>query len=254
MFQIIQKTIGEVPLLEVVKEELRNEELPTVIFYHGWTSHKESVLVQGYELAKRGIRAILPEAYMHGERSQSAQSTQDNTVFWEVVTHNLKEVNMIREKYISQNLSDAEKFGISGLSMGGITTSAMLTQFDWIHLAAILMGNTSPVDFSNWLLSSKWTDGYENMDGLLTEKIKNQLNAISLSEQPEKIAGKSVYFWHGTKDELVPFEQTKQFIEQIKDEPYARNISFTIGSGHGHKVPYEIAVSMAEFFKDSFEG
>lgn len=252
MFQIIQKTIGEIPLLEVVQEELKDKKLPTVIFYHGWTSHKESVLVLGYELAKRGMRAILPEAHLHGERNKIVQSTQDNTVFWEVVTQNLKEVSLIKEEYVSKNLSDADKFGISGLSMGGITTSAMLTQFDWIHSAAILMGNTSPVEFSKWLLSSKWTDGYENMDGLLTQKIKDQLNSISLSEQPEKIAGKPVYFWHGTKDELVPFKQTEQFIDRIKDEPYAENISFTIGTGHGHKVPYEISVAMAEFFKESF--
>ena len=69
MFQIIQKTIGEVPLLEVVKEELRNEELPTVIFYHGWTSHKESVLVQGYELAKRGIELSYRSIYAWRKKS-----------------------------------------------------------------------------------------------------------------------------------------------------------------------------------------
>ncbi|WP_208558744.1 dienelactone hydrolase family protein [Marinilactibacillus kalidii] len=252
MFQIIQKTIGEIPVLEVVKDEWKNESLPTVIFYHGWTSHKESVLVQGYELAKRGIRAILPEAYMHGERMDNMQQNQDPSLFWKVITQNLKEVSMIRDYYLSENLSQPEKFGISGLSMGGITTSAMLTQFDWIHSAAILMGNPSPVAFSKWLLTSKWYDGYENVDGLITGEAEKQLNHISLIKQPEKIAGKSVYFWHGTKDELVPFEQTEAFIQGIKDEPYAKNISFSIGSGHGHKVPYEIAVEMAAFFEKSF--
>ncbi|WP_225744204.1 dienelactone hydrolase family protein [Marinilactibacillus sp. Marseille-P9653] len=252
MFQIIQKTINEIPILEVVKEDLINEEIPTVIFYHGWTSHKESVLVQGYELAKRGIRAILPEAYMHGERVQATDNPQDHTVFWRVVSQNLKEVSDIRNDYLSKGLSDPEKFGISGLSMGGITTSAMLTQFDWIHSAAILMGNPSPIEFSKWLLTSKWYDGYESVDGLINDEMKRQLDTISLKEQPQKLAGKPVYFWHGTKDELVPFEQTEVFIEMIKDEPYAENISFSIGSGHGHKVPYEIAVEMAKFFAKSF--
>lgn len=252
MFQIIQKTINDIPILEVVKEDLINEEIPTVIFYHGWTSHKESVLVQGYELAKKGIRAILPEAYMHGERVQAAGKPQDHTVFWKVISQNLKEVSDIRKDYLSKGLSDPERFGISGLSMGGITTSAMLTQFDWIHSAAILMGNPSPIEFSKWLLTSKWYDGYESVDGLINDEMKRQLDTISLKEQPQKLAGKPVYFWHGTKDELVPFEQTEAFIEMIKNESYAENISFSIGSGHGHKVPYEIAVEMAEFFSKSF--
>lgn len=252
MYQIIQKSIGGIPLLEIVQEELKDQPIPTVLFYHGWTSHKESVLVHGYELAKRGIRAILPEAYMHGERFDPNHSLNDNTIFWQVVFHNLQEVQMIRDHYLEQNLSDPDRFGISGLSMGGITTSAMLTQFDWIHSAAVLMGNTNPYAFSKWLLHSNWYSGNENIDGLLSQKVKDQLTAVSLSDQPEKINGRPVYFWHGTQDELVPFGQTEQFIQQIKDESYAENISFTIGSGHGHKVPYDISASMAEFFKKSF--
>ncbi|PJH64160.1 hydrolase, partial [Salmonella enterica subsp. enterica serovar Enteritidis] len=85
MVVIKQKMIHNIPILELVDDSIENKELPTVVFFHGWTNIKESVLVNGFELAKRGMRAILPEAYLHGERDKTGHATDDNIIFWEVV-------------------------------------------------------------------------------------------------------------------------------------------------------------------------
>ena len=47
MVKVNEKSIQDIPILEVVKEE--NMELPLllVIFYHGWRSNKELVTLSG---------------------------------------------------------------------------------------------------------------------------------------------------------------------------------------------------------------
>lgn len=251
MILIKQKTIQEIPVLELVLKEKEKEALPTVIFYHGWTSNKEAVLVNGYELAKKGIRAILPESYLHGERDHTGKGIDSHHVFWDVISHNLQEFPLLYEHYVKEDLADPERFGASGLSMGGITTCALLTQFDFIKVAVILMGSPSPIPFTKWLLTSRWSEAYSREDMPDPNQVQTaleQLYSISLDEFPEKIAGRPVHFWHGTEDDLVPFHLTEAFIERISMHPYAQNVSFSVGHGHGHKVPYKVSVQMAEYF------
>src|SRR5699024_7431300 len=161
MISIKSTTVAGLPLLEIAPSGQEMNLLPTVVFYHGWTSSKESSLVNGYELAKKGYRALLPDAYLHGERKNDDSLTVKETVFWDVVTKSLRELPGLRDHYVEAGLSDPDRFGVAGLSMGGITTCAALTQFPWIKSAVVLMGSPDPVAFSKWLLSSTWVDGVE---------------------------------------------------------------------------------------------
>lgn len=255
MIQIKQKTIQDIPLLELVDDSIENEELPTVVFFHGWTNVKESVLVNGFELAKRGMRALLPEAYLHGERDETGHATDDNLIFWEVVAHNLQELPIILDDYLNKSMIDQNRIGVTGLSMGGITTSAALTQYNWIKAAVVLMGSPSPIPFSKWLLESNHYasvsagDILNNPDIDIDQTVE-KLKEISLDVYPERINSRPVHFWHGTMDEEVPFELTEQFIQAHTNDTYGKNITFTIGEGVPHKVPYDISVKMAEYFKN----
>lgn len=253
MISIKEVTIAGVPLLEIVAEEKEAHQLPTVFFYHGWTSVKESVLVNGYELAKRGFRALLPDAYLHGERA-TAETTRGNMDFWDVVVHNITEITAIKDHYVHNQLTDPEKIGVSGLSLGGITTNAMLTQFPWIKAAGVLMGTPSPIDFSKWILQSPWTEGldFEISEAQIEEAVE-PLKNISLDLQPEKIAGRPVYYWHGTNDDLVPYSLTDSFIKQIQGKPYAANVQFETTVGGIHKVPYDVSTEMADFFEQQLK-
>lgn len=242
--------INGLPVLEVFPSDKEFDTLPTVVFYHGWTSQKESAMINGYELAKRGFRALLPESYLHGERKSDSTAVQNNIDFWDVVIHNLREVSPLIEAYQAKGLVDENRIGIAGLSMGGITTSAALTQYPWIKAAAVLMGSPSPILFSKWLLDSKWAK--ETTVDLSEEKINEitaPLESISLNAKPEKIAEKPLYFWHGTEDDLVPYALTKSFYDKIKHEEYAKNVYLQTTVGGTHKVPYTVSVEMASFFE-----
>lgn len=252
MITVTETKIKNIPILEVVKEDEKNEDLPLVIFYHGWTSCKESVLVHGYELAKRGFRAILPDALYHGERKKSLNDQEAVMEFWPIIVNSLNELPEIKEHY-KKMYQKEPKIGVAGLSMGGMTVSALLTKYDWIKAATIQMGSIDPSGFSRWLVQSQEILEASNeqalKDTIDLDQLYQQLDMISLAQQPESIDGRPVHFWHGTNDAIVPFAPTFEFYEQIKEQPFANKVDFSVTKGGSHHVPHKEKVDMALFFE-----
>jgi len=255
MVIIKNERIENIPVLELFSKGKENEALPFVIFYHGWESRKERVLEYGYTLADQGFRVILPEAWNHGERAPLSNKERNALDFWEVVVQNVKEWPIISEYYIKQKKVRDDKVAVGGLSMGGITVSALLTQYETIHSAVVLMGSPAPTEFSKWLLKNYKIDGialYDILDHNEVERKLSKLHTISLAKQPEKIANRPVYFWHGTEDPTVPIHLTENFIKNIQEEPYSQRLTFEKSEGVKHAVPREIILRTAEFFKRNF--
>ena len=46
------------------------------IFLHGFTSAKEHNLHYAYNLAKKGIRVLLPDAHLHGVREENLDEVE----------------------------------------------------------------------------------------------------------------------------------------------------------------------------------
>ena len=115
------------------------------------------------------------------------------------------------------------------------------------------MGTPAPKEFSLWILKNNTVEGvqaYDLIDKQVIEKQLEELAPISLSLQPQKIAYRPVYFWHGQLDPIVPFHLTKSFIDEIKNEAFSENIVFDVSENVGHEVPQTISKKMAEFFKE----
>ena len=85
-----KRTVGNIPLLEVVAEDKIYEPLPLVIYYHGWQTAKELVLTQGRKLAAKNFRVLLPDATNHGERKTKTSEIPSLT-FWDSIQTNLYE-------------------------------------------------------------------------------------------------------------------------------------------------------------------
>lgn len=247
MIVIKKRVIETIPVLEVVASEYENKPIPLVIFYHGWTSVKERVLSHGYELAKQGIRAILPDAIYHGERQGKSDFTKVD--FWEVVGQAIKDYPQIINYYQTQQLILEHKIGVSGLSMGGMMTCGLIAAYPDISSGVCLMGTPCFVAYSRQLLSEM-----PSLDSLSKESIQKELDRLKLMDlsfQPEKIAGRPVHFWHGTEDPVVPLTLTEDFFNQIKENDYASAVTFTT-TKDGHEVPYSESVNMARFFAKQF--
>lgn len=253
MIELKKEIISSIPVIELFEKGKENEALPTVIFYHGWESYKERVLEHGYRLAEAGFRALLPEALDHGERKETEDKKQDPLNFWGIVSHNIQEYFMLTKYYIFHGKTDPERIGVAGLSMGGMTTSAILTQTNSVKAAAILMGSPAPIEFTKWLLRNYKIDEvplYELLDQEVIESRLEELTPISLALQPEKINNRPLYFWHGVADKVVPIHLTEEFVEKNQTEDYGEQMIFEKSMGVGHKVPRSVSMKMAEHFKN----
>ena len=89
-----KRKIGNIPVLEVVPEEMIYEPLPLIIYYHGWQTSKELVLTQGRKLAREGFRVVLPDAANHGERKTQLSEIPSLT-FWQSIQTNLFEFSYL---------------------------------------------------------------------------------------------------------------------------------------------------------------
>lgn len=240
---IEEHLLGTIPLLEVVSEEKKHERMPLIVYYHGWQSSKELTLTQGRSLARQGFRVLLPDAFNHGKRKQSMTDIPSLT-FWQSIHTNLFEFGYIIDSYQRRGLVD-ERIGVGGLSMGGMTTAALLTHHPEIKVAACVMGTPKLVAYRERIFNHA-----SQMDRFFPKDYNHLLKWIpeyDLSLQPEKIAGRPLLFWHGAQDVVVPYDHVVEFIEENKE---LDNIQF-IDEDEAHLVKPETMEKITQFFADN---
>lgn len=244
MIEIKRRRIGEIPVLELAGTEYQDRALPLVVFYHGWTGRKENNLTQGYEFARQGVRVVMPDALYHGERTDEKGPRAHEAEFWQIVMQSVEEFPQVAAFYRDAGLIRDSQIAVSGLSMGGITTCALLATYDWITAAGCFMGTPCAVDFLHYLLAH-----VPGMNQVPQEDVDAQVTALEkmdLSHHPERIAGRPVHFWHGLADDTVPPQPTLDFIKHVQQIPAGRNVTVKTTPDVGHEVPYAATVAIAK--------
>ena len=245
---LIKKVIiREIPLIEVVEGRKANKKLPTVFLFHGYMESKERFIQEAFELAKHGMRVILPEAFLHNERNDKPLTLDDLPKIWTIIASSVNEYQLLKQMYIANGLTDPGRIAVAGSSMGGITVAALLTADPTIKTAAILMGAPDPIQLTEFFIQ-KYTDRLspDAIDALRSEM--QYLDDINLKAHPELLAGRNVMFWHDTDDKSIPYTFVSEFYESIKDTPDGKNVVLYTTSGKGHLIPYETVTRMAIFF------
>lgn len=240
---IEEYTLGTIPILEVVSEQNKHESLPLIIYYHGWQSSKELTLTQGRYLAREGFRVILPDAFNHGKRKNPMTDIPSLT-FWQSIHTNLFEFGYIVDFLQKRGLAD-DRIGVGGLSMGGMTTTALLTQHPEIDAAACVMGTPKLVAYRERIFkhASQMDRFFPHDYNLLLKWIPE----YDLSLQPEKIDGRPLLFWHGREDVVVPYQHVVEFIAEHGDK---ENIQF-IEEDEAHLVRPETMEKITQFFVEA---
>lgn len=216
MIGIFQEKIKGIPSLIVVNKQKQHDALPLLIYYHGFTSAKEHNLTIAYLLAKQGFRIVLPDSLHHGVREdKDATEIKRQLSFWDIVLTNVKELKDIKIFFEEQNLILDDRIGIAGTSMGGITTAAALTQYEWVKAAAILMGTPMATQYAQLLI-----DNFKEAGKYLTNEdithVINRLEDFDLSLHIDRLNNRPLLFWHGDRDSVIPFKQAYSFYNEAK--------------------------------------
>ncbi|MFD2630351.1 esterase [Oceanobacillus kapialis] len=237
MIGIEEEKLNEIPSLIIAETAKKTEALPTVVFFHGFTSAKEHNLPIAFLLAEKGFRVILPDSLHHGSRELGINSVQRMVSFWDIVMNNVKELGLIKEVLEERNLIQEGRIGVAGTSMGGITTSAALTQYPWIKSAAVLMGSPKISSFARTLVDGLKKKGNLPVTEETINQLYQQLEELDLSLQPNKLAQRPVFFWHGVNDPAVPFDHSFSFYQEVRESyENQENIHFVKEENRGHKV------------------
>lgn len=244
------RSIERIPVLEVVSEESRSEALPLLIYYHGWQSSKELVLTQARKIARLGVRVILPDAMFHGERKLGEPSSIPSVTFWSSIQHNILEFSVLVRFFEKKQMIERDLIAVGGVSMGGITTCALLTQHPEIQAAACVMGTPSPLSYIDLVISSA-----AKRQIAVPKDLRLALSWVGhydLAQRPEMIANRPFLFWHGKLDEKIPYEAAYDFYNTIKAEKYAQNTVFLTDEHERHLVRGDVMDQIAAFYEKNF--
>ena len=254
MITIHKDQIGSIPVLNLGLEDKAAKPLPAVFFIHGFTSAKEHNLHYAYYLAEKGYRVLMPDCLLHGERAEGLNEAQLSLKFWEIVITTIEEVGLLKDHYTQEGLIDAERVGLAGTSMGGIVTLGSLTKYPWIKSAVSLMGCPSYTALAAAQINALKSKGYTlpYSDEKLAE-LMEMLEKYDLSTQPEVLEGKSLFFWHGKQDTVVPYQPAFDFYESlsISGSPQLRDLYFMTDELAGHKVSREGVLKSVDWFSEN---
>ena len=252
MICIENKSINDIPILHVAEQEKWNEELPLILFIHGFTSIYEKNLHYAYLLAAKGYRVVLPEALYHGERNEGLSGHHLNFRFWDIVLQTIEELDMIKMAFEKEKLIDSSRIGVAGTSMGGIITLGALTKYPWIKAAVSLMGMPYYEKFAHWQLDEMQKNGLHiPMDKEEINHLMGKLRELDLSLQTVTLKNRPLLFWHGRKDPIVPFHYTYHFYETIQSlyEHEPDKLKFIIDEKAGHNVSNEGVAQTVKWFE-----
>lgn len=249
MINLSKEVIGDISLLHLVKADIADQPLPTVIYFHGYLNEKEGSLTPAYKMVEKGLRVILPDSKYHGERSGNLSSREQDLMFWEIIFQNIVELDIIKEHYVSKGLTDENRIGVGGTSMGGITTSAALTQYDWIKAATVLMGTPKLTAYAEQLLQMFNESHEEEIERTDVEEALKQLEQYDLSIHPEKLQQRAFMMWHGIEDDFIPIELNDDFFKSIqKHYDDEEKLSYIREADRLHHLSKLSMVNAAEWF------
>jgi uncharacterized protein len=252
LITVQNETFRNIPTLHVVKANLKkNNELPTVFFLHGYTSAKEHNLPIAYLLAEKGFRVILPDAIHHGEREGSIQGKKRDALFWNIVLQSIQEIKLLKEELKERSLLHKERIGISGTSMGAITSYGALSQYNWIDAAVAYMGTAYFQSFVNVQIQMLEDSGYP-LDKDVVNKTLQKLQSVDLSQRFESLKERPLFIWHGEQDEVVPFDYSNSLYKDLQHYYKAQpeNLKFLSEPKTAHKVSRAATLAGVNWFSE----
>ncbi|WEG11943.1 alpha/beta fold hydrolase [Pullulanibacillus sp. KACC 23026] len=240
--------IEGIPALKIEQDQSIGKPLPLVLFWHGWTSLKERNLYYAYLLAAEGIRVIMPDAMGHGERAHEFTEEERQTAIFPAIMKSVEETKVIWDYCENQGWILDGRFSLAGTSMGAMITLSALSVFEGIKSGVSLMGAPYLVGYARHVLAQYKDAGYTiPYSEAEINYLMQELVSFDLSRTPEKIKGVPLLFWHGKRDPIVPYAQSRLFYDSFHSEA-DYHMSFLSDPEAEHVVSQVGAIGMRDWF------
>lgn len=246
MVEMHQETVDGIDVIHAVPAGKFSAPLPTIFFYHGYTSSKEVYSYFGYALAQAGFRVILPDADMHGARFDGDEQRR-LTHFWQILRANIDELPALKTHYQHQGLIDGGRIGVCGASMGGMTALGAMARYDWLRAVADFMGSGDYLHLAKTLFPPvALTSGAGQQE---FERRMAPMADYEVFHQLDRLANRPLLIWHGEADPLVPATESSRLYQALTAREGHQLITYVTEPGIGHKITVSALAAAVAFFQ-----
>ncbi|EIZ8956773.1 esterase [Cronobacter sakazakii] len=241
MIEISTRRFAGIEALHAVPAGEHDKPLPTVMFYHGFTSSKTVYSYFAVALAQAGFRVIMPDAPDHGARF-SDDAPRRMTQFWQILHATLTEYPALRDAILNEGLVADGRLAVGGASMGGMTALGIMSHHPEVKCVASLMGSGWFSSLSQTLFPPQAADADAVRAALAPWDVGARLP--SLSDRP-------LFLWHGEEDDVVPAAQSLRLADALRERALDNNLTCQWQPGVKHRITPEALDATVAFFRRS---
>lgn len=249
MVEMHDERAGDIAVIHAVPAGQYEKPLPTIFFYHGYTSSKEVYAYFAYALAKAGFRVVLPDCEMHGERFDGNEARR-LAHFWEILQTNIDELPALHAHFAQRGLIAGQRVGVGGASMGGMTTLGAFTRYPWVKAAASLMGSGYFTSLAQTLYPPLDEQGQPLDKAACAARIA-PLADYGVEHRWDNIAGRPLLLWHGAADDVVPAVESERLACELRQRGLGQPLTYLTEAGVRHRITPDALAATVDFFQRS---
>jgi hypothetical protein len=238
MIEIHTERLADIEVLHAVPAGKKNAPLPTVLFYHGFTSSKQVYSYFAVALAQAGIRVVMPDALDHGARFDGNDSARLER-FWTILKTSIDEYPRLRQALDEQNLIGDGKLAVGGASMGGMTALGIMARQPEVRCAACLMGSGY---FS--MLAKTLFPPHEKLAAATIASLEE----YDAGSRLERLGNRPLLLWHGEEDDVVPAMETFRLQQALIRHGLDENLTCLWEAGVKHRITPSALNATTQFF------
>lgn len=182
--------------------------LPTIIYYHGWSSNKEYQRFKAHIIASYGYQVIVPDCIYHGERNPIDYEKESmlEKYFPEIILNSIKEAPILIDYIKKIKMTDSKKIAIMGTSMGGFISSGIFTKHQIFKTLIVFNGACA---WGELLTFDEQKNSDQNWD------YQDELVRYNPADNLDQLNNRPILLLHGDSDSLVPIDAQRYFYNKV---------------------------------------
>lgn len=239
MIELKTQRLGDHEILHAFPAGMREQPLPVVIFYHGFTSSKLVYSYFSVALAQAGFRVVMPDAPDHGSRFSGDEQARLSQ-FWQILQGSLGEFSALRDALYQAGLVDDERLAVAGASMGGMTALGIMARHPEVKCVASLMGSGYFSTLSQTLFPPLAQD---------IDAVQASLAGWDVTHALPHLADRPLLLWHGEADDIVPAAETFRLQQALVREGLDSHLTCLWEAGVRHRITPTALDATTAFFR-----